>query len=143
MPANIRSVNDNAQVVGTDYLNYPESLTAHAFSCTREGGVVNLGTLGGSYSEAVAVNNSGHVVGQSFTTYDQGPARSCGRQKPVCATSGPSVACRGDPRGEPDLNADCLPYRCTRARNRGIRGYELEWSFLRRFNRSVRLRLED
>jgi probable HAF family extracellular repeat protein len=59
IPANMRSVNDNGQVVGTDFPDYPESLTAHAFSWTREGGVVNLGTLGGPYSEATAVNNRG------------------------------------------------------------------------------------
>src|SRR5204862_544099 len=37
----------------------------HAFSWTREGGMIDLGTLGGSYSFAGAVNDSGQIVGDS------------------------------------------------------------------------------
>ena len=63
-------INDSGQVVGTAYLNYPQSLTADAFSWTSADGLVILGTLGGSYAAASAVNNTGQVVGQSFITGD-------------------------------------------------------------------------
>jgi probable HAF family extracellular repeat protein len=39
----------------------------HAFLWTQAGGMVDLGTLGGSHSYATAVNGSGQVVGHSAT----------------------------------------------------------------------------
>ena len=39
----------------------------HAFAWTQAGGMVDLGTLGGESSEAVAVNDSGQVVGEAET----------------------------------------------------------------------------
>jgi probable HAF family extracellular repeat protein len=52
-------VNDSGQVVG-----YSQS---DAFSWTREDGMVDLGTLGGTSSYVNALNNSGQVVGRSTT----------------------------------------------------------------------------
>ena len=59
---NASDVNDSGQVVGLS-----ETLDGrrHAYSWTRAGGLVDLGTLGGSESVAVAVNNKGQVVGWS------------------------------------------------------------------------------
>src|SRR5213594_360764 len=59
------AVNARGQVVG-------ESTTAgnvesHAFSWTQAGGMVDLGTLGGTSSFAFAVNPGGQVVGLSTT----------------------------------------------------------------------------
>jgi probable HAF family extracellular repeat protein len=39
----------------------------HAFSWTQYGGMVDLDTLGGNYSVALAVSPSGQVVGESTT----------------------------------------------------------------------------
>jgi probable HAF family extracellular repeat protein len=62
------AVNDAGQVVGS-------SATAgdaghHAFSWTAAGGMIDLGTFGGSHSYANAVNDTGQVVGVSFTAGD-------------------------------------------------------------------------
>ena len=69
------AVNDHGQVVGTSYYAIPVMGTsyyaigpAHAFSWTQAGGMVDLGTLGGSSSSAVALNESGQVVGWSNTS---------------------------------------------------------------------------
>jgi probable HAF family extracellular repeat protein len=50
------AVNDSGQVVGNG---------SHAFSWTQAGGMVDLGTLGGTASGAIAVNATGQVVGLS------------------------------------------------------------------------------
>jgi uncharacterized repeat protein (TIGR01451 family) len=55
-------VNDGGQVVGQSQ--------DHAFSWTPSGGMIDLGTLGGSSSAAAAVNDSGQVVGYSSTAGD-------------------------------------------------------------------------
>jgi probable HAF family extracellular repeat protein len=57
-------VNANGQVVG--YSNYVAGNPArHAFLWTAAGGMIDLGTLGGSHSQAFAVNAHGAVVGES------------------------------------------------------------------------------
>jgi probable HAF family extracellular repeat protein len=43
---------------------------SRAFFWTAAGGMVDLGTLAGSNSEAVAVNGTGQVAGQSFVPED-------------------------------------------------------------------------
>src|SRR5205085_2419959 len=62
------AVNDRGQVVGA-------STTAgegqgHAFSWTKQGGMVDLGTLGGTSAQAFAVNGRGQVVGSTTTSGD-------------------------------------------------------------------------
>jgi probable HAF family extracellular repeat protein len=56
-------VNDAGQVVGG--LRTPSG--THAFSWTLDGGLVDLGTLGGASSNALAVNEHGWIVGTSST----------------------------------------------------------------------------
>jgi probable HAF family extracellular repeat protein len=59
-----RALNASGQVVG-----WSETTdgSVHAFSWTKEGGMVDLGTLGGSESAALAVNDRGDIVGYSAT----------------------------------------------------------------------------
>jgi probable HAF family extracellular repeat protein len=58
------AVNDLGQVVG---LNQLAGGVGHAFSWTKAGGMIDLGTLGGSFTKAEAVNDAGLVVGISST----------------------------------------------------------------------------
>jgi len=63
---------NNGQVVGisettdSDFLGHNKGIL-HAFSWTAVGGMTDLGTLGGTFSEATAVDN-GQVVGMSTTS---------------------------------------------------------------------------
>src|SRR5712692_1699280 len=59
-------VNDRGQVVGGSSISGDTAL--HAFSWTSGGGIVDLGTLGGTDSFSFAVNGRGQVVGESSTT---------------------------------------------------------------------------
>ena len=61
------AVNETGQVVGYSYTGNVE---LHAFSWTAGGGMVDLGTLGGTESTAAAVNSTGQVVGWSTTAGD-------------------------------------------------------------------------
>src|SRR5205814_8454925 len=45
-------------------------LAGHAFYATAAGGMVDLGTLGGTSSSALVVDASGQVVGTSYTAGD-------------------------------------------------------------------------
>jgi probable HAF family extracellular repeat protein len=66
-PSRTSAVNDFGQVVGA-------SATAgganHAYSWTPGGGIVDIGTLGGSASIAYGVNRWGQVVGQAALPND-------------------------------------------------------------------------
>jgi len=53
-------VNASGQVVG--YSATAGDAEAHAFSWTEQGGMVDLGTLGGTANNALAVTNSGLVA---------------------------------------------------------------------------------
>jgi probable HAF family extracellular repeat protein len=62
------AINDNGQVIGSSFnysSNFPDR---RAFSWTQAGGMVDIGTLGGSYIQPTALNNNGQVVGFSTTT---------------------------------------------------------------------------
>ena len=47
-----------------------EDAAAHAFLWNKVTGMIELGTLGGSQSDAFGLNGSGQVVGISSTTGD-------------------------------------------------------------------------
>ena len=55
----------------------PTTGSQHAFSWTKKGGMVDLGTLGGPGRRAVAVNDRGEVVGYSNTS-TANSTRRCG-----------------------------------------------------------------
>ena len=58
------AVNDSGQIVG--YSTTPGNLADHPFLWTAAGGMVDLGTFGGTLTAATAVNANGQVVGQSY-----------------------------------------------------------------------------
>ena len=62
------ALNDRGQVVG---LSMTAGGSWHAFSWTREYGMIDLGTLGGE-SNASAVNAHGQVVGYSYVVEADG-----------------------------------------------------------------------
>src|SRR5712692_5448425 len=61
-------LNNRGQVVGESSIS--GDTPWHAFSWTSGGGMVDLGTLGGTSSASFAVNGSGQVVGESRTSGD-------------------------------------------------------------------------
>jgi probable HAF family extracellular repeat protein len=64
-----QAINDLGQIAGND-----DGSNSHAFFWTAAAGLQDLGTLGGCCSQATGINNSGQVVGWSFTASgDQHP----------------------------------------------------------------------
>ncbi|HKD82717.1 MAG TPA: HAF repeat-containing protein [Candidatus Angelobacter sp.] len=62
----VHGVNASGQVVGQS--GHPHGADTHAFFWQKQGGIRDLGTLGGGdYSAAFAINDSGVVVGTSNT----------------------------------------------------------------------------
>lgn len=69
-------INQNGQVVGWAMMqNPPGGNASHAFSWTQSGGIKDLGTMGGTYSRAFAINSQGYIVGWSDTA--DGFTRGC------------------------------------------------------------------
>ncbi len=59
------SINDSGTIVGRTRVAGGNS---HAFSATAAAGIVELGTLGGTSSSALGINNRGWIVGTSIKT---------------------------------------------------------------------------
>ena len=71
-----RAINASGQVVGvSDAASADQSQNErHAFLWQSETGLVDLGTLGGDFSQAVAINTRGQIVGGSNTGDDENHA---------------------------------------------------------------------
>jgi probable HAF family extracellular repeat protein len=68
-------VNERGQVAGYSYINSTPNPTgvptADPFLWTKKGGIIDLGTLGGTFGFPVGLNNRGQVIGQSNLAGDQ------------------------------------------------------------------------
>jgi probable HAF family extracellular repeat protein len=68
------SINASGQAVGTSYMTTTGLVTYHAFRTAPNGPIVpgpggsDLGTLGGTQSEAFGINTLGQTVGYAYTT---------------------------------------------------------------------------
>ena len=72
-------INDSGQVVGMSGVANGD---VHAFLWTASDGMVNLGTLGGDQSEAVAINNAGQVERRPIPPAERNTP-FCGRRRTV------------------------------------------------------------
>jgi probable HAF family extracellular repeat protein len=104
-----KALNASGQVVGETHTWHDEHpVNDHAFSWTAAGGMIDLGTLGGSSSVARAVNARGQVVGDATTPegwthtalwpviaqrFDPSPMRICAQVYRRRRTSVPFLRC--------------------------------------------------
>jgi probable HAF family extracellular repeat protein len=65
--AQATGINQNGQVVGFAQQDVNTDHPCRAFSWTQNGGLKDLGTLGGQESRAFTINNSGYIVGWADT----------------------------------------------------------------------------
>jgi len=90
-PANsyANDINAAGVVVGTYYLGEPGSSPSRGF-VNRGKGVTTLGTLGGSASSAVSINDKGQILGNWTTSNgsQRGFIHSQGRQRDIGAVAG-------------------------------------------------------
>src|SRR5947207_5818088 len=70
----VQALNASGHTVGVSETVDDRRVPFHAFSWTPTGGMIDLGTLGGILSVALAVNDGGHVVGYSVTAI---PSSGC------------------------------------------------------------------
>lgn len=67
------AVNASGLITGYSTFNHDSSIgysTYHAFLTTASGPMVDIGTLGGTFSMAFAINSAGQIVGGATTTGD-------------------------------------------------------------------------
>jgi probable HAF family extracellular repeat protein len=67
------ALNDADDVVGA---SGPGQFDPYRATLFKAGQVIDLGTLGGAYSEALAINRQGHIVGWSTGSGSHGPGRT-------------------------------------------------------------------
>ncbi|BCJ49363.1 hypothetical protein Asp14428_08380 [Actinoplanes sp. NBRC 14428] len=82
-------LNNRGQVVGSSIVtaDQEENPAQHAFLRQR-GRMTDLGTLGGRYSRASAINERGQVVGTATPARRPGSRRSCGSAAPCAGSPG-------------------------------------------------------
>jgi probable HAF family extracellular repeat protein len=92
-------VNNAGQIVGASTISgdYPTG-TLHAFSWTLAGGMIDLGTLGGTTSRAGGVNDHSQIVGSAYTASGDEHATlwQLADTSPPAAPSAPDLAPASD-----------------------------------------------
>ena len=89
-------MNARGDVVGTSYL--PGDAFWHAFLWSN-GHMIDLGTLGGSKSEAVSINDRGQVVGRAYVTDAPLVRHAFLWEKGIMTDLGTIDQCRGTAKG--------------------------------------------
>ncbi|MGI9291817.1 MAG: hypothetical protein ACR2QG_11170 [Gammaproteobacteria bacterium] len=96
-----RGINNSGVVVGETGSASLIIPNGYAYSWTSSGGITNLGTLGGNYSGAYDINESGAITGfawptgAAFSTFGQGFIYKNGVMTPLGTVSSPTGYSRG------------------------------------------------